>query len=281
MTKDYKNKFSVRIAVIVLFALIAVCSFFVAIAKGEQHGFDEVSFKPYYKLGEEIEFNDRYYNLGGEKIKSNHTVIFPDGSAFQGKKLLLDRAGNYEVTYQANTSEGIKVDKISFVTMSGIATVKGEDDKFKPYYGNCGIDQRNGIIAEVKMGQELFFNQAVDLSGLSKTDGIISFFNIPNNVGSRDADIKVTFTDAENPEVFLSFLCSYYNEETEYATFVRAGFKDSDFVGLRYHDGQYHDDRTILYDASYYQLDKTLGTTPYYSLVGVPSTNPSIENETN
>ena len=232
-------------------------------------GFTEVTYDEAYSLGESVEIDERFYIVDGQKIPCQSVVSLPNGWHFQGETLKISDSGRYTVTYTASVGNRVYTDKVYFNGLGGIAVVRGEKPSEQPTYAENYYGGKSGIVASVKQGESLFFNQSVDLSVLGKAQNVVTFFHKPNNVGNRDAEIILTFTDVYNPDNYVRLHFRYYNEETKAYTYISASFPESDEVGLRFHDGSNQGDSSVFFGGTYYQLDRNeLGTTIKYSLVG-------------
>lgn len=259
-----------------LLALSSLCALGVgtgiaSLATAERaNGFTEVTYDEAYSLGESVEIDQRFYIVGGQEIPCQSVVSLPGGASFQGNKLEISSAGRYTVTYTAYVGNSVYTDVVYFNGLGGIATIRGEKPSAQqPEYVENYYGGKSGIAASIKQGESLFFNQSVDLSGLGKAQNILTFFHKPNNVGNRDAELVVTLTDVYNPDNYVRLRFRYYNEETKAWSYVSASFPESDEVGLRFHDGSNQGDSSVLFNGTYYQLDKNqLGTTIKYALTG-------------
>lgn len=232
-------------------------------------GFTAVTYDKTYSLGESVEIDERFYMADGQEIPCQSVVSLPNGGHFQGETLKISNSGRYTVTYTANVGNRVYTDKVYFNGLGGIAVVRGDNPSGQPTYVENYYGDKSGIVASVKQGESLFFNQSVDLSVLGKAQNVVTFFHKPNNVGNRDAEMILTFTDVYNPDNYVRLRFRYYNEETKAYTYISASFPESDEVGLRFHDGSNQGDSSVLFGGTYYQLDRnSLGTTVKYSLVG-------------
>ena len=82
----------------------------------------------------------------------------------------------------------------------------GENVSVKPEYKQTGYNGTTGIVANIMNGNALRFNNTINLSKLTKEEGIIEFFHIPTNVGYLDGFFKITLTDAYNENNSVSIL---------------------------------------------------------------------------
>ena len=238
---------------------------------GQTSGFTAVTYDEAYSLGESVEIDERFYLIGGKEIPCESVVALPNGSHFQGDTLVVNDSGRYTVTYTASVNDRVYTDEVYFNGLGGIAVVRSEKPSTEqPKFVENYYEGKSGIVASIKQGESLFFNQSVNLSALGKAQNVVTFFHKPNNVGNRDAEMILTLTDVYDPDNYVCVRFRYYNEETKAHTYVSASFPESDEVGLRFHDGSNQGDSSVLFGGTYYQLDRNnqLGTTIKYSLVG-------------
>ena len=131
-------------------------------------------------------------------------MIFPDGSATQKKTFVLNEGGSYVIRYTA-TVEGRKISaEESFLVNRENYSFSGTGSSAQ--YGAHPVyaTERQGLVTKIARGETLYFNQAIDLGKLEKTDARMVFFATPSTIGVPDAtNLRIRFTDAYDGENYV------------------------------------------------------------------------------
>lgn len=158
-----------------------------------------------YFVGDFFKFPDGEISYGGSKYPAENTVvIFPDGSATQKKTFVLNEGGSYVIRYTA-TVEGRKISaEESFLVNRENYSFSGTGSSAQ--YGAHPVyaTERQGLVTKIARGETLYFNQAIDLGKLEKTDARMVFFATPSTIGVPDAtNLRIRFTDAYDGENYV------------------------------------------------------------------------------
>lgn len=135
-----------------------------------------IGFRSEYFVGDFFKVPDGEISYGGSKYPAENTVvIFPDGSATQKKTFVLNEGGSYVIRYTA-TVEGRKISaEESFLVNRENYSFSGTGSSAQ--YGAHPVyaTERQGLVTKIARGETLYFNQAIDLGKLEKTDARMVF----------------------------------------------------------------------------------------------------------
>ena len=165
-------------------------------AQGAEVVCDEL--KSLYRLGETFTVPSAQILYGGQSYDSTKSkVMFPSGKVSANKQMLLSEAGEYEVWFYAaaqdKTVSATAKFKVNFKAFEAI----GGKGASKAVYGI--YEGQSGLLVNLERGESLRFNEVIDLSQKGVSDILLSFFVLPQNIGTPDASkITFTLTDAYN-----------------------------------------------------------------------------------
>ena len=274
----------------VLFAILTLCVSVVAWAyagDNYQYYFDEIEIYSDYAIGETFTVPQCKMHLGSKEFDTTFKVVFPDGKECLEQTFTLDQKGSYQLIYQGFDQENnnTRLNSLNFSVAPKLYEMVGENVSSKPEYKLTGYNGTTGIVANIMNGNALRFNNTINLSKLTKEEGILEFFHIPTNVGYLDGFFKITLTDAYDENNSVSILVRKYNENSSdgwYNAYIMVSFNGGDEVGLRFNNNKNNNASSIHYNGAWHQLDKNneLGTCISYSMIGTPRNNVPIGGET-
>lgn len=202
--------------IILLISLIAVCTVIcsVLLINNQVHAwsFSGGQLEAVYYEGDEVVIPDGTFTVDGQTISASSSVIFPDGTTHNTKKLVISQYGVYKVSYF--TQSGIEK-FVEFTVDSPLYSVVGNGtakyDKYtvkNEYWSNRDGEDRyeeiNGVIASLGSGAKFVYNKTIDLKELTASQPLITFNIIAQKNGSPDFNIlNIKVTDIYNPDTFL------------------------------------------------------------------------------
>lgn len=206
MTKSKKTAiFSVAVT---LLLAVTLAAFFAGVnvnARAEQ--WSETTLLSEYDINSELVVPDRTAQVGGKTVKANKNIVFPSGNSYAQSddgslKVRLTEAGKYTVAYFAEI-DGKKFVTNEYFSVSQNKITLGEGSSVS--YGKGRYSDTDAFILTLARGETFYFNQAFDMTKLSKGDSLISFFIAPLTKGTFDAGtLYFTFTGAVNKEEKLT-----------------------------------------------------------------------------
>lgn len=278
------------ISTFILFAIATLC-FSVAAwvyANGNyQYYFDKVEIVNKYSVGDVFVVPECKMYLKNEKFNTSFKVVFPDGRECFEQSFKIEQKGSYKIIYEGvdTVENNTRLNVVEFFVASKLYEMVGNNELVQPVYMQTGYNGTTGIVANIRDGNSLRFNKTIDLSKLTKEEGIIEFFHLPVNVGYLDGFFEITLTDAYDENNSVSILVRKYNENSSdgwYNAYIMVSFNDSDEVGLRFNNNKQMNANSVYYNGAWHQLDKNndLGTCINYSMIGTPRNNVSLGGET-
>lgn len=168
-----------------------------AVAGIAQNAFaEEETLQAKYAYGHELYIPD--YAVDGEEA-TDYSLLYPSGVLKDGREHTLDEAGKYTVKYEVN---GV-VETETFVVEKSIVNFAVEGSDW--YYGTHEYAPNTpGFVVKVANGDQLKFNQIVDVSKMTKADSLFKFFVTPNSIGQEDVStIVVRMTDIYDPTNYV------------------------------------------------------------------------------
>ena len=202
-----KTKKTAILSIAVLFILAIVCSVSLAGAKVRAAEWSDSALLSEYSINSEISVPDRTVEAGGKTAKANKSVLFPGGNSYAqaedgSLKVKLTEAGKYTVTYFAEI-DGKKFVTNEYFSVKQTQITLGAGSSVS--YGKGRFADTEAFILSLARGETFYFNQAIDVTRLSKGDSLISFFIDPLTRGTFDAGtLYFVFTGAVNSEETLT-----------------------------------------------------------------------------
>ena len=211
------NKANKKLIVLLLSVITLLCFVFsVAIyhdGKADTATLTGVEFAESYTIGTELDLPDGTVTVGNDEYSAEPIIYYPDGSAYAVSKATLSQKGKYTVEYSVQVSGKIYSVKKNFVVSEFLFSNSATDAPFKyltndQYYHeivNDEPDYYQGVHFEIKTGEKLLYNKAIDLSDNTKNDTLVSFDAIPEVSGERDAEtLMFVFTDLYDSNIYLT-----------------------------------------------------------------------------
>ena len=210
MTRSLRNKLLITISALLCIIIgIFTCTFIL----GNADVPTVPDLKTEYQLDEEITIPEYHFVENGTMIPATEYILeYPNGLMKSGRTHTLDVAGVYTISYSATSNGRVYTEEASFVVINKLYTF--ENEKSSIYYG-VNENYKNapeGLVLSVAAGDEISFNQIIDLSDKTKVDRLLSFYITPLESGTFDAaNITIRFTDAYDPDNYMDiiFKCLY------------------------------------------------------------------------
>lgn len=260
--------------VVLLSTIIALCSL-CFIGCGKNGGEDDDSLKfsyerkidEVYSIGEE--FSVPKAKIGG--VVAKHTFVFPDGKSTNNDKVTLDSFGEYVINYSAVINGKTFTAEKTFSVFGPMFSVigNGSIEYVEP------SENASGILAKLKKGDRLRYNDVIDLNNFDRNMPFIKFATMPEVSGVAEANsINVIITDACDENNYLNISINKCNNGSEWdykVSFFSVSFNGGKSVGLELSkDGTYEtrdarDGKMHKYKA---YVDSKYGTNMMFSMTG-------------
>lgn len=185
-----------------------------------------------YTVGDTFTVPRATVTAGAKTVEADSLVVFPDGSATKSKTFTLTMYGKYTISYTAVVGGNVYAKDVSFSVSGQVATVSSAKSSIT--YGKYRYAKTaSGLMVRLAEGDTLRFSQAIDVSAVTKNDVLIECFATPDTKGNVDFEKLVfTFTDSENPDIYLRFFARQSSESYGYPiTYYLAGGNGQPMVG--------------------------------------------------
>ena len=156
-------------------------------------------------FGTKFTVPERTVTVDGNAVTASAVVIKPDGSATTEKEVTLDVSGVYTVVYTATVNGKPYVDEVTF-RVDDAAYVLSSSKSSATYGKYQYSESASGVMVRLAYGDSITFNTPIDVKGATKSDVLVEAFATPDVKGVKDFDKLIfTFTDIENPNIYLRF----------------------------------------------------------------------------
>ena len=191
----------------------------------------DTALRTSYAYGDTYTVEQVELSYDGKTVPSSSAyVTYPSGKTSKASTVKLTESGLYTVTYFAYV-DGVRAEgKRTFTVERDLFGFSGP--KSTGRYGVHANDSRRqtGIVAEIAMGETFTFNRVIDLSKMPKDEIFLSFFVMPEEIGTADAkEIDLIFTDAYDENNYVDIRLKNVSEKgawadpTAYVTAAPAG----------------------------------------------------------
>ncbi len=240
MTKNKKTAI-VSIAAAFVLAIVCAISFANANVKARAENWSETTLAAEYSVNFELTVPDRTVEAGGKTAKASKSIVFPGGNSYAQSedgslKVMLTEAGKYTVTYFAEI-DGKKYLTHEYFSVKQTKITLGEGSSVS--YGKGRYSETEAFIVSLARGETIYFNQAFDLSGVSKGDPLLSFFIDPLTKGTFDAgSVYFVFTGAVNKNEKLTVRVNNDSGENGSGrSYIAAGGEGQPLSGIEIYAG--------------------------------------------
>ena len=156
-------------------------------------------------FGTKFTVPERTVTVDGNAVTASAVVIKPDGSATTEKEVTLDVSGVYTVVYTATVNGKPYVDEVTF-RVDDAAYVLSSSKSSATYGKYQYSESASGVMVRLAYGDSITFNTPIDVKDATKSDVLVEAFATPDVKGVKDFDKLIfTFTDIENPNIYLRF----------------------------------------------------------------------------
>lgn len=278
MTKR-KNRILLALAGVGLAALLALST---GLALKESNAAVQSAFA----IEEEYDQNTRFsipeyeMTINGKKVTATGVLIFPDGTAKSGDRILLDIAGKYTLRYTAVSGGKVKTEDFTFlVHQSMVSSLNGSSVEYGAFMYE-GVEKAKGLQVKLARNDTITFNQLIDVKDVTSSDFLVEGFATPQTLGNPDMDkMTFVFTDSENPDIYLTVTNRRYANETEKGhSYYLAGGQNQALSGVEKNGNKLHVNDIYGtwsnhgYTGEYYTYPSS--TTPGFSSAKSPSDYP-------
>ncbi len=239
--------------------------------------------KESYMVGDTVTIPEGKFTVGGQEVSAEFVVVCPDGQGIAEKTLKVTSAGKYDVRYQAVRDGKVLQEVYSFQVNNTLysagskSTVRlGKASEFTPY----SAGGQTGAVVEIANGDTFEYSQAIDMTGKTANDKLITFSILPSTAGTSDVTkIYLRLTDAMDPENYVTIRVKKvgsgvaWKEQWSYVDVYANGQTP---MGLEGNNG------TFIYEGIGYSLHKNsndYGAGVRLSMSGAPA-YPDVDNNT-
>ncbi len=169
-----------------------------------------------YVLGQGFTVPPYKFTTSDGDIDAAAILISPTGKATVASTVILDTAGKWTIRYTAITAAGRSYShEESFIVLNNAYSMKNENSSATyGTYTDYGSNT-DGLQVRLAMNDAITFNKIIDLNKLKPTDLLLSAFATPSTQGVADfGRIVFTFTDAEDPSVYMQIMAHRYKNST-------------------------------------------------------------------
>ncbi len=241
---------------------------------------DAVDIRESYVLGTTFTVPQSGIAYGDKTYPATALLRFPDGYAFAGAQVVLDRSGRYTLEYRATTDDGILSVRKEFDVSERLYSVTGKNSTAE--YGTvANAPDRAGIVAQLASGERLAFNNVIDLNGKTKDDTIAQVFVDPAKQGLADAlHLIFVLTDLYDSENYITVVNKRLDRVPLSAAWVeRSTYTTAAAVGQPATGLELHAEGTFQWEGGKYKLHQNdlYGAGVLFSMSGIPN----FQNENN
>ena len=240
MTKR-KNRILLAVAGVGLTALLAL-STGLALRQSNASGQNALQIEAEYDQNTRFSIPSYEMTVNGKKVAATGVLIFPDGSAKSGDRILLDVAGKYTLRYTAMTGGKVKTEEFTFLVQQDmVSSLNGSSVEYGPFVYD-GTEKVKGLQVKLARNDTITFNQLIDVNGVTTADILVEGFATPQAVGTADMDkMSFIFTDSENPDIYLTVTNRRYANDTEKGhSYYLAGGQNQALTGLEANGNKLH-----------------------------------------
>lgn len=158
-------------------------------------------FSPNYDLGSTIFVPEIDVTVDGSKQTVSPAILYPSKKLIQKASATLDEVGKYTIIYQTVVNGKAYSNTHDFIVNTNLFDLSPASSA---YYGKPeNAATHEGLVIDLAQGDEMMFNQPIDVANFTADDIIISGYIAPREIGSFDFEkLLITFYDAENPEIW-------------------------------------------------------------------------------
>lgn len=202
-----------------------------------------------YALGSELTVPEYTVTAKGHTATASHTLLFPSGKNLAKDKVVLDEKGLYTLSYAAKAGNEVYTKTLTFKV--GDKLVSCGKTSSQVTYGewipsDAEVAQNThieGLMVRLSEGDTLYFANTIDVKNVSMRDMLVEAFATPDECGTPDFEKAIfTFTDAEDPSVYLRVSARAYYNSSEYptASFWLAGGNGQSMKGYEARNNKLH-----------------------------------------
>ena len=195
----------------ILTGLLSVSAFLLGVAATDvlnagalaTDGWSEVELAQTYLQGETLNIPNRTFTLNGVETLANVVVTYPEGTTTTNQKVTLRTAGRYTVSYTAVVDGRIYKEVETFV--ANYRTASYTEDATSAEYGAHELAPTvEGLVVRLTEGDQLLFNEVIDVSNATFADVIFEAFVTADSPGTLDfSKLFVQVTDVSDPNNYL------------------------------------------------------------------------------
>lgn len=200
---------------------------------------DEI--KSAYAFGDELTIPVCTFKQDGKTASGLASLQYPNGVQTNKTTVSLNQSGQYVLRYMASIDGKVYTKEYGFRVDGRLASYTSEKTSME--YGLCTHLGANstGLTVRIANGDALTFDHVFDMNELTMATKLVEGFVVPTAHGTVDfAKMVFTFTDIEDPSVYMSFQGNFYDDVNAHGlTYFTAGGNGQIQCGLE-HVGRLH-----------------------------------------
>lgn len=177
-----------------------------------------------YDFGEEFTLPLRTVSIGEDAVSAETVLQYPDGSATKQAQVTLSQSGIYTLSYSARLGGKAYAQTESFTVNDDLYYVNSRNSSvtygsYTTTHNGSTHENKPGLMVRLAEGDTLTFSKVIDVSDVTLSDVLVEGFATPDVVGQADFKrLFFTFTDAENPNIYMRVSCRQSAEGDNYPT---------------------------------------------------------------
>lgn len=193
----------------------------------------ESDLKISYRLGDTVVLPNAILSDGEKTYTANKTVITPKGNAYVTDTLTATEEGQYTVRYTATRADGrVLIAEKTFEVIGSLFTV-GANSSAEYTANGLGKDGYSGLQLSLAKGESFRYNKAVNVSGKTASETVLSLFPQPETIGQAEASkIYVDFIDAYDASNYVRLSIKASTDPVWHTSYSSAAFGGGPTVGL-------------------------------------------------
>lgn len=161
----------------------------------------EMSLDSSYDFGSMIYVPEINVTVDGVKQTVAPEILFPSKKCIKKSSTQLDEVGKYRVLYQVVVNDKAYSKTYDFNVDTNLFTMGSASSASYGKPENALMHE--GLVVELAQGDEILFNQPIDIANFTSDDFIVSGYIAPQKIGSYDFEkLLITLYDAENPDIW-------------------------------------------------------------------------------
>ena len=296
---------SIRKSKYLRYALMAIAAFvvclfsaFITLGNNTSRAQDVPPTAQKVYVGDTIAAEDFTIVHDGKQVKAERiSVVYPSGGVYGGEKIVIEEAGQYEITYFA-TVDGASIEKTrSYLALRKAPNVIVAGAGMQVEYGKYELESpypltkdTYGAIVSFKAGESITFGTKIKTEKLTSKYNLINMIVMPSVYKETDFErLTLRVADAENPDNYVEIIIDSSNavDGAGQVSYVRAGangqqaggYEGSSFHSMNYGTQVEHSFRGTAFKYNVYVEGEDPRRNPKNQVTNENSLTVAIDNE--